>query len=97
MGPLKNLGYHFTDYVQNKDRRFFRKGIPRTHHLHIVEEGSLSMAEHLLFRDLLREDRKRADAYERLKHNLCDRFRDNRAEYSSSKSAFIREALAGGR
>jgi GrpB-like predicted nucleotidyltransferase (UPF0157 family) len=95
--PLKNLGYIFTDYIQNRDRRFFRKGIPRTHHLHIVEEGSLSLVKHLTFRDLLRRNRELAGSYDRLKCGLCGRFRNNRAEYSSSKGAFIREALEGHR
>src|SRR3972149_1562590 len=48
---LRQLGYTFIDYAQNTDRKFFRKGLPRTHHAHIVAANSPSMIEHLAFRD----------------------------------------------
>jgi GrpB-like predicted nucleotidyltransferase (UPF0157 family) len=91
--PLKRLGYVFVDYVQNRDRRFFRKGFPRTHHLHIVEQGSQSQLEHIRFRDIMRANEELRREYAGLKESLSSRFRNNRAEYSESKGVFIAKAL----
>ncbi len=93
VAPLQTLGYTFVDYAQNTDRRFFRKGLPRTHHLHIVEEGGRSMAEHLAFRDALRADPDLRQRYAELKSELAMRYRNDRATYSAAKTAFIQNAL----
>ena len=63
IGPLSDLGYTFIDYPQNTDRRFFRKGVPRTHHVHIVAQGNAELKDHLAFRDALRADPHRRDQY----------------------------------
>ena len=57
IGPLGDLGYAFIDHPQNTDRRFFRKGVPRTHHVHIVAQGNAELRDHLAFRDALRSIR----------------------------------------
>ncbi|MFN8597938.1 MAG: GrpB family protein, partial [Anaerolineae bacterium] len=54
IAPLSALGYTFIDHPQNTERRFFRKGRPRTHHVHIVAQDNRELAEHLAFRDALR-------------------------------------------
>jgi GrpB-like predicted nucleotidyltransferase (UPF0157 family)/predicted kinase len=94
IAPLQALGYAFIDYPQNTDRRFFRQGKPRTHHLHIVEEGSQSLIEHLAFRDALRADAGLRREYQDLKHALRIKYERNRAAFSESKSAFVRKVLA---
>lgn len=66
IAPLKELGYTFVDYPDNVDRRFFRKGVPRTHHLHIVAAGSQSLADHLDFRDALRAQPEIRQQYQEL-------------------------------
>jgi GrpB-like predicted nucleotidyltransferase (UPF0157 family) len=91
---LQALGYAFIDYPQNTDRRFFRKGLPRTHHLHIVAAGSASHRDHLAFRDALRRDPALCAEYEALKHELAARYPHDRAKYSESKTAFIQRVLA---
>lgn len=93
IAPLQELGYTFVDYPQNTDRRFFRKGLPRTHHLHIVEQGSPSMRDHLGFRDALRADPTLLQQYRQLKLELAARYRYERAKYSDSKTAFVDAAL----
>jgi GrpB-like predicted nucleotidyltransferase (UPF0157 family) len=93
IAPLQGLGYAFIDYPQNVDRRFFRKGLPRTHHLHIVAEGSQSLADHLDFRDALRADPALRQGYRELKHALAAKHRRDRAQYSERKGTFIGETL----
>jgi GrpB-like predicted nucleotidyltransferase (UPF0157 family)/predicted kinase len=93
IGPLQALGYAFIDYPQNVDRRFFRKGLPRTHHLHIVAEGSQSLVDHLDFRDALRADPSLRQQYRELKHVLAGNHRNDRARYSELKGAFIHKVL----
>ncbi len=94
IGPLSDLGYAFIDYPQNTDRRFFRKGQPRTHHVHIVESGSASLRDHLAFRDALRTHSDWRDQYAALKSNLADRHRNDRAQYTESKTEFVRRILS---
>ncbi|MFL7794676.1 MAG: GrpB family protein [Anaerolineae bacterium] len=94
IAPLQELDYAFIDYPENTDRRFFRKGKPRTHHLHIVEEGSRSLIEHLAFRDALRADAGLRREYQALKHALRAKYKHDRATYSESKSVFVQKVLA---
>ncbi|MBN1976696.1 MAG: GrpB family protein [Anaerolineae bacterium] len=97
IAPMQELDYAFIDYPENTDRRFFRKGKPRTHHLHIVEEGSRSLIEHLAFRDALRADAGLRREYQELKHALRAKYKHDRATYSESKGAFVKKVLDGRR
>jgi GrpB-like predicted nucleotidyltransferase (UPF0157 family) len=94
IGPLSDLGYAFIDYPQNTERRFFRKGQPRTHHLHIVKVGSGELRDHLAFRDALRANADWHDQYAALKYDLADRHRNDRAQYSASKTEFVQWVLS---
>ena len=94
IAPLQKLGYTFIDYPQNTERRFFRKGLTRTHHLHIVEQGHPEQRDHLDFRDALRSDVQLLADYQALKTGLAERYRHDRARYSEMKTAFVRQALA---
>jgi len=38
--PLEQLGYEYRGEARVPGRAFFRKGDPRTHHLHVTEIGS---------------------------------------------------------
>lgn len=92
--PLRKIGYVYVEYPQNTDRRFFRKGLPRTHHIHIVESGSESLKDHIDFRDALRKNEALKEHYRNMKLELSGRYRDDRASYSAAKTAFIIKALA---
>lgn len=94
IAPLHDLGYAFIDYPQNTDRRFFRKGQPRTHHVHIVAQGNAELIDHLAFRDALRASPEWRDQYAALKSALADRHRSDRARYSESKTEFVRRVLS---
>lgn len=93
IAPLQRLGYSFIDYPQNVDRKFFRKGQPRTHHLHIVAEDNAELRDHLIFRDALRADAALRDEYAALKYDLANRFKTDRAHYSDSKTQFVRRVI----
>lgn len=93
IAPLQKLGYSFIDYPQNVDRKFFRKGQPRTHHLHIVAEDNAELRDHLIFRNALRADAALRDQYAALKYDLAKRFKTDRAHYSDSKTQFVRRVI----
>ena len=66
----------------------------RTHHLHVVEEGSTPWRGWLAFRDHLRAHPDAAAAYAALKVDLAARFGgdpDDRDRYRAGKTAFVTE------
>lgn len=91
--PLRGLGYAYVDYPQNLDRRFFRKGFPRTHHLHVVAEDSRTLSDHVDFRDALRTRPEAREKYGLLKADLAQRYARDRVRYSSAKGQFVDEVL----
>lgn len=91
--PLQSLGYAFIAHPENIDRRFFRKGVPRSYHLHLVEQNSQVLQDHLDFRDALRMDNSLRQGYQDLKIELASRFAEQRKAYTDQKSAFVMEAL----
>ena len=63
----------------------------RTHHLHLVDaDEDLELC--LRFRDRLRANAELAAEYAALKRALAKRFREDRASYTSAKTAFIEDA-----
>jgi GrpB-like predicted nucleotidyltransferase (UPF0157 family)/GNAT superfamily N-acetyltransferase len=92
--PLGQIGYLHAPYLELK-MHWFCKPDParRTHHLHLVPATSPRFADELAFRDLLRADAATASKYAALKHDLADRFRDDREAYTEAKGEFIRKAL----
>lgn len=93
IGPLREIGYYFRDHPDNDDRRFFRKGTPRTHHVHLVEHGSRGAAATLAFRDALRADAALRDRYAELKRALQQAHPRDTIAFSQDKGAFVREVL----
>lgn len=92
--PLAQLGYEHRPHVGNADRHFFRKGVPRSHHLHMVEFGSASWERDLLFRDYLRAHADEAKRYGQLKLQLAAAYRHDRQRYTESKAPLMAELLA---
>jgi len=93
---LEPLGYHIfahKDFNQ-ADHLFFWKGMPRTHHLHIVEYATWEHQRHLLFRDYLRNHPEVAEQYEQVKRELSIAFKSNRPAYTKGKTAFIKPIVA---
>lgn len=90
---LRSLGYARMR-ARPSGRLHLRKGVPRTHCLHLAPAGSRELWETLAFRDLLRRDASAAASYGALKA-LAAPAGDSRGAYSRAKGAFIRAALEG--
>ncbi len=90
---LEPLGYEYHN-SEEAGRLFFRKGRPRTHHVHVVERGGWMLRRHLLFRDYLRAHPQTTRQYEQLKRELAIRFESDREAYTKSKTEFIESIVA---
>jgi GrpB-like predicted nucleotidyltransferase (UPF0157 family) len=91
---LESLGYQHIVQPHEAVRIFFRKGMPRTHHLHLVELDSWEHRRLILFRNYLLAHPDTAEAYEELKRDLARRYADNRPMYTESKTEFIERIIA---
>jgi GrpB-like predicted nucleotidyltransferase (UPF0157 family) len=89
---LKGIGYEYVPEYEAElpERRYFQKGRPRTHHLHVVEPQSEFWSRLLLFRDYLRAHPETAADYERLKRELAKTCGADREGYTNAKTAFVR-------
>jgi GrpB-like predicted nucleotidyltransferase (UPF0157 family) len=96
---LINLGYEYVPELESQlpDRRYFRRGSPETHHVHMVPVSSDFWEEHVLFRDYLRSHPQAAEEYGKLKRGLAGRFRLDRDAYRSGKLPFIDTVVAAAR
>jgi GrpB-like predicted nucleotidyltransferase (UPF0157 family) len=74
-------------------REFFRRGKPRSYHVHFTLMGNTFWRQHLAFRDLLRSDPALRDGYAELKRQLAARYPTNREAYIEGKTEFIQAAL----
>ena len=90
---LERLGYAHKGENGIPHRKYFVKGDPRTHHLHLVTSESNFWHTHLLFRDYLNEHPSKAAQYDALKKELALRFSKDREAYTFGKAAFINEVL----
>jgi GrpB-like predicted nucleotidyltransferase (UPF0157 family) len=78
-------------------RRYFVKPeseLPRVH-IHAVRKDSEIWNAHLGFRELLRADAKKREAYAQLKLELASLHKDDKAAYTEAKAPFIMQMLAG--
>ncbi|MFL5565296.1 MAG: GrpB family protein [Gemmatimonadaceae bacterium] len=78
-------------------REFFRRGDPRSYHLHLTAIDSAFWRDHLTFRNRLRADEASRDAYAALKHDLAARFPRDREAYIEAKGPFVNEILREGK
>lgn len=93
--PLAELEYRYAPYLPDQ-MHWFCKPDPRrrTHHLHLVPEGSARFLDELAFRDLLRGDPGAATDYGALKGRLAREFEHDRERYTEAKAGFIARALS---
>ena len=91
---LATLGYVHLGDLGIAGREAFRAApdLPK-HHLFVCAAGSAALQAHLTLRDALRADPALADAYGALKHELAERFRDDRDSYAEGKTPFITSVL----
>lgn len=91
---IRGLGYWYAGDFGIAGRHLFVKGSPRTHHAHMLVEGSKEAVRHLAVRDVLRGDAGMAARYAALKRGLAAEFGDDRERYAESKGALMREIFA---
>jgi len=91
VAALIDLGYDYAPEFESDipERRYFYRGIPHTHHVHMVEQTSDFFGQHLAFRDHLRAHPEAAAEYARLKRGLAARFRNDRDAYTEGKRSFV--------
>ena len=85
---MDELGYEFLGENGIPGRLFFRKGRPRTHHVHAVLVGSDLWDRHLAFRDYLRAHGDEADDYADFKRRLVHDVDGDRDRYVDGKEAY---------
>lgn len=92
---IEGLGYEFRPNEDIPDRHYFRRlrGAEQTHHLSLAEPSSWHHRATLAFRDALRTDPRRAEAYATLKLRLAARYPKNRPAYIEGKSGFVERVL----
>lgn len=91
---MEKLGYEARGERSGVEGRlFFRKGNPRTHHVHVVQRGGELWQNYLLFRDYLRTHPNDAARYAALKRELAATFEHDRPRYTESKTPFVTEIL----
>ena len=90
---LQAAGYLHRGEQGIPGREFFRRGEPRAYHIHLAERGGGFWTEHLAFRDALRAQPALRDAYDRLKHELAERYPHDREAYIEGKGPFVRDVL----
>lgn len=80
-------------------RKGVRNGLPRTHHLHVIDlsrdEGQAHWRKELAFRNILRQSQELRTAYESLKRELASRFSHDRPSYEEGKTDFIMSVVRG--
>jgi GrpB-like predicted nucleotidyltransferase (UPF0157 family) len=74
-------------------REFFRRGNPRSYHLHLTQIDGPFWRDHLAFRNRLRGDDALRDAYAVLKRDLAARFPRDREAYIEGKGSFVNDIL----
>jgi len=85
---MASLGYEYLGEYGISGRLFFRKGRPRSHHVHAVLHASHLWDRHLAFRDYLRARPDEAKDYAVFKQALAAELAGERDGYTARKDAF---------
>jgi GrpB-like predicted nucleotidyltransferase (UPF0157 family) len=99
VAALIDLGYQYAPEFEQEvpERRYFFKGEPHSHHVHMVEVTGPLWENHLLFRDYLRTHPEAVREYSKLKRGLAARFRNDRPAYAEGKAGFVDSVVAAAR
>lgn len=92
---LAGLGYEHRGDLDIVGREVFRAPVgPIPHHLYACLEGSMSLRNHLILRDYLRQSAQAREAYAELKRGLAAAFPNSIDDYIDGKTAFVTGILA---
>lgn len=75
-------------------RHFFKKGSPRSHHMHFTALDGEVASRMIRFRDILRGNSSLTSEYRELKQALALQFRNDRDAYALNKTDFVNRVLA---
>ena len=93
---LEENGYIYSgDGKRNGGRLFIKEESPliRTMHIHFLKYDDQQWENYQFFRDYLNSNLILARKYEKLKINLCKKFKNNRKMYTLQKHEFIQFVL----
>lgn len=93
VAALMRAGYEHRGERGVPGRQYFRRGNPRTHHVHMVEEGGSLWRDYVAFRDYLRSHAEGARQFADLKRQLAARFSRDREAYLIAKSEHVQKIL----
>ena len=92
--PIESVGYEHRGENGLPGREFFRRGKPRSYHIHLVTLDSALWRHHIAFRDRMRANADLAAEYAALKIALARQFPLDREAYMDGKDSFIRNVIA---
>jgi GrpB-like predicted nucleotidyltransferase (UPF0157 family) len=95
IAAIRQLGYEHKGAYGIPGRDYFRRGSPRSHHVHLFSWSSDAWRDHVRFRDALRADPALMREYDTLKRELAAAFANDGRKYTDAKGPFIRAALRG--
>ncbi|KAA0766589.1 GrpB family protein [Bacillus sp. SH5-2] len=90
---LELLNYKYRKDVL-PERYYFNKGEPRTHQIHMYEQGNKYLIEQLQFRDYLINNKISRIQYEQLKIQLSQANPNDKHQYAEDKTNFVKSILA---
>ena len=93
VAAFKQIGYEHKGAYGIPGRNYFRKGVPRTHHVHLVNWSSDLWRDHMLFRDYLRAHPDVAREYETIKRELATMYLQDKEQYTDAKGPFVRSIV----
>jgi GrpB-like predicted nucleotidyltransferase (UPF0157 family) len=93
VAAFRQLGYEHKGAYGVPGRNYFRRGTPRTHHVHLLSWASPVWEDHLLFRDYLRAHPETAREYETLKRELVAMYFQDKERYTDGKGPFVRSIV----
>lgn len=90
-----SVGYVYYPYKADTMHWFCKPSSDyRTHHLHLIPQGSDLWLARLFFRDELRRSKALANEYAVLKEHLAKEFALDREAYTKAKKPFVDKVLA---
>ena len=95
IATLASIGYEHMGESGVPGRHWFRKGVPRTHHVHAVPVGGAVGLRLMALRDWLTRHPDDARAYAEIKRAAAARHGDDidSAAYAREKTCFIEDVL----
>ena len=95
IAAIERAGYLYRGEQGIPGRHFFRRGDPRSYHLHLTVRHERFWRDHLSFRDALRDDPRLREEYAALKRGLAERYPMDRESYIEGKTWFVAHVVGG--